>query len=430
MADDFADRLRAATGGVEAVVADRSLLAASAAGGAHAAAERRRRRVLARRRRARAGRSRPSGASTRRSRAQARPRALSETGIRTLRAKPVFTTPNVFAAGDSCEPDDDRRRRRRSRVDRAAALLRVQAQVLTRIHPFYDQLCPECGDFNFAKRTETADLHGRVGAAHRRPGEDRLPGRHQAAARRRPPHRHHPLPARLGAALRAGARLRATGAHRLEIFGLDLRHTPSVEAFCHHLLDTHDRLDFIVNNACQTVRRPPDFYRHMMELEAASLAELPVAAAPVARRVRGSARLRHAPVRRRRRRSRAAPTSAGRHQPVRGSCRRLRCCPRTWPSTRPPVPRGPARPGPAAGRPARPQLVAAHAGRGVVGRAARDPARQRRRPVRAERPAQAADAAHARPRQAHRQRVGGRGPVLPAAQDRPGTRTPTWPRPR
>ena len=24
---------------------------------------------------------------------------------------------------------------------------------------------------------------------------------------------------------------------RLEIFGLDLRHTPSVEAFCHHVLD-------------------------------------------------------------------------------------------------------------------------------------------------------------------------------------------------
>jgi NAD(P)-dependent dehydrogenase (short-subunit alcohol dehydrogenase family) len=56
---------------------------------------------------------------------------------------------------------------------------------------------------------------------------------------------------------------------RLEIFGLDLRHTPSVEAFCQHLLATRDRLDFIVNNACQTVRRPPEFYRHMMELETA-----------------------------------------------------------------------------------------------------------------------------------------------------------------
>ena len=62
---------------------------------------------------------------------------------------------------------------------------------------------------------------------------------------------------------------------RLEIFGLDLRHTPSVEAFCRQLLSSHDRLDFIVNNACQTVRRPPDFYQHMMAGETAALSEMP-----------------------------------------------------------------------------------------------------------------------------------------------------------
>ena len=52
---------------------------------------------------------------------------------------------------------------------------------------------------------------------------------------------------------------------RLEVFGLDLRHTPSVEAFASHVLATRTRLDVIVNNACQTVRRPPSFYEHMME---------------------------------------------------------------------------------------------------------------------------------------------------------------------
>ena len=62
---------------------------------------------------------------------------------------------------------------------------------------------------------------------------------------------------------------------RLEIFGLDLRHTPSVEAFCRHLDDTRDRLDFIVNNACQTVRRPPDFYRHMLDAETAAADAMP-----------------------------------------------------------------------------------------------------------------------------------------------------------
>jgi hypothetical protein len=64
-------------------------------------------------------------------------------------------------------------------------------------------------------------------------------------------------------------------ADRLEIFGLDLRHTPSVEAFCRELVATRRRLDFIVNNACQTVRRPPDFYAHMMAGEQAALSEMP-----------------------------------------------------------------------------------------------------------------------------------------------------------
>jgi len=38
---------------------------------------------------------------------------------------------------------------------------------------------------------------------------------------------------------------------------------------------TRPRLDFIVNNACQTVRRPPDFYAHMMAGEQAAVSEMP-----------------------------------------------------------------------------------------------------------------------------------------------------------
>jgi NAD(P)-dependent dehydrogenase (short-subunit alcohol dehydrogenase family) len=40
-------------------------------------------------------------------------------------------------------------------------------------------------------------------------------------------------------------------------------------------VETRDRLDFIVNNACQTVRRPPDFYQHMMEIETAAIGAMP-----------------------------------------------------------------------------------------------------------------------------------------------------------
>ncbi|HMI90888.1 MAG TPA: SDR family NAD(P)-dependent oxidoreductase, partial [Polyangiales bacterium] len=65
---------------------------------------------------------------------------------------------------------------------------------------------------------------------------------------------------------------------RLEVHGLDLRHTPSVEAFARHLLSTHDRLDFIINNACQTVRRPAGFYTHLMAQERAAVGQLPARA--------------------------------------------------------------------------------------------------------------------------------------------------------
>jgi NAD(P)-dependent dehydrogenase (short-subunit alcohol dehydrogenase family) len=37
---------------------------------------------------------------------------------------------------------------------------------------------------------------------------------------------------------------------------------------------THSRLDYIINNACQTVRRPPEFYEHMMQRERSAHNEL------------------------------------------------------------------------------------------------------------------------------------------------------------
>src|SRR5690606_29026453 len=82
------------------------------------------------------------------------------TGIRALRAQPVFTTPDVFAPAivptDDVEPDTDMG----ESVEPQHCY--VCKQKYTRIHHFYDQLCPECAAFNFAKRSETADLSGRV----------------------------------------------------------------------------------------------------------------------------------------------------------------------------------------------------------------------------------------------------------------------------
>jgi NAD(P)-dependent dehydrogenase (short-subunit alcohol dehydrogenase family) len=50
---------------------------------------------------------------------------------------------------------------------------------------------------------------------------------------------------------------------------------PSVEAFTRYVATGYDRLDFLLNNACQTVRRPAGFYRHLLEREAAPAGELP-----------------------------------------------------------------------------------------------------------------------------------------------------------
>jgi len=197
-----------------------------------------------------------------------------DTGIRTLRRKPVFNAPNYFlppsarATSPSDTPAPD---------SRELPHCYVCKRKYTQIDHFYDQLCPECAVLNFAKRTELADLRGRVAL---------LTG------------------GRVKIGYQAGLKLLRCGAHvvvttrfprdsaqryasepdfdewkeRLEIYGLDLRHTPSVEAFCREILATHSRLDFIVNNACQTVRRPPAFYAHMMAGEQAALADMPEAA--------------------------------------------------------------------------------------------------------------------------------------------------------
>ncbi len=54
---------------------------------------------------------------------------------------------------------------------------------------------------------------------------------------------------------------------RLQLYGLDLRNIPAVEAFARHLLDTEPSLDIVIHNAAQTIRRPPGFYRELAAQE-------------------------------------------------------------------------------------------------------------------------------------------------------------------
>ncbi len=198
---------------------------------------------------------------------------LDQTGIRTLRRAPVFTTPNYFPPSGFVS-DDCMEETREPLQSPELRHCYVCKQKFTLLHHFYDQLCPDCAAFNYAKRTELADLSGRVALLT----GGRVKIGYQAGLK----------------LLRAGAQLIVTTrfardsaaryaqepdfeqwAHRLEIFGLDLRHTPSVEAFCRALSAKYSRLDFIINNACQTVRRPPEFYAHMMQSETAALRDTP-----------------------------------------------------------------------------------------------------------------------------------------------------------
>ena len=136
-------------------------------------------------------------------------------------------------------------------------------QAYTQVHFFYDSMCASCGDFNFAKRGELADLSGRVAlvtGGRVKIGQEIVLKLLRCGARVIVTTRFAADAARRYAERDDFAEYR----DRLQIYGLDLRHTPSIEALCTHLLDSLDRLDFLINNACQTVRRPAAFYKHLL----------------------------------------------------------------------------------------------------------------------------------------------------------------------
>ena len=183
--------------------------------------------------------------------------ARAATGIRAARQATVFTAPApALPAPDAPE--------RHLKTPQGCYVCK---QDYTRLHHFYDDLCPDCAEFNYAKRFQTADLDGRTafitGA--------RLKIGYQAALKM----------LRAGARVIVSTRFPHDGAkrfaaeedfkewgHRLKVYGLDLRHSPSVEIFCRYLNQTEDRLDAILNNAAQTVRRPVAFYEHLLPYEA------------------------------------------------------------------------------------------------------------------------------------------------------------------
>jgi NAD(P)-dependent dehydrogenase (short-subunit alcohol dehydrogenase family) len=209
-------------------------------------------------------------------------RVLAGTGIRAKRRELVYQTPSFTTPPELSSPAAAAHAAATTEAEEPAGAGNLSAdrncyvckRDFRELHFFYDSLCQPCAELNFAKRSQVAPLAGRVAVIT----GARVKIGYQAAI----------LLLRSGAKVivttrfprDAAARYSAEAdcgdwAERLEIHGLDLRHTPSVEAFAKHMVDTQQRLDFIINNACQTVRRASGFYQHLVDAEAMHLAQLP-----------------------------------------------------------------------------------------------------------------------------------------------------------
>jgi NAD(P)-dependent dehydrogenase (short-subunit alcohol dehydrogenase family) len=150
----------------------------------------------------------------------------------------------------------------------------VCKQLFNDRHQYYHQLCESCGELNDRQQRETTDLSGKIAIV--------------TGARA---NIGYGVALRL---LRAGARVIVTTrfphraaqqysqqvdfkdwCDRLQIYALDLRDLASVEAFTGYLNLSYPQLDIIINNAAQTIRRPPAYYRHLIELESQPITKLP-----------------------------------------------------------------------------------------------------------------------------------------------------------
>jgi NAD(P)-dependent dehydrogenase (short-subunit alcohol dehydrogenase family) len=193
--------------------------------------------------------------------------ARNSTGIRTARAQGSFIAP-ARIQGNATGPEQGRE------ALHAPRNCYVCKEQFTDLHFFYDCMCKQCGDRNYQKRFQTTSLAGRVALITGARVKIGL----QAAL----------MMLRAGATVIATTRFPIDAAlrysreegyalwgHRLHIHGLDLRHVPSVELFTRFVEQTYGRLDILINNAAQTVRRPPGFYAHLMEREEQGCQALP-----------------------------------------------------------------------------------------------------------------------------------------------------------
>ncbi|MEM7249006.1 MAG: SDR family oxidoreductase [Acidobacteriota bacterium] len=133
------------------------------------------------------------------------------------------------------------------------------------VDSFYQMLCPPCAELNFSRRTARADLQERRALVTG--GRIKI-GFHCALKLLRD-----------GASVTVTTRFPRDAVRRyaaepdfeswrrrLTVLGLDLRHLDAVLQLTDELA-TGEPLDILINNAAQTVRRPPAYYSELAEAE-------------------------------------------------------------------------------------------------------------------------------------------------------------------
>ncbi|CAF3998323.1 unnamed protein product [Rotaria sp. Silwood2] len=135
-----------------------------------------------------------------------------------------------------------------------------------RLHFFYNQLCPSCAKFNYEKRIQTTNLTNCIALV--------TGGRIKIGYR---------IVLKL---LRANCFVITTSRFpmdflnrlnkeqdfeqwkdRINIYGIDFRYSQLVELFTEMLIEKYDRLDFLINNASQTIRQSKESYQHLFHHE-------------------------------------------------------------------------------------------------------------------------------------------------------------------